>query len=348
MKRLISLLLPVFIMVLSFLSCDLGGFQDLAEMIDPTTPIGLNSYSYMRATTDAGNIVTVSITYNEPDGSGIGEFVLNVVVDDVSDADSANWKTEVYMIRTTYTLSTGIINHAPYFAYHNTYKAGLGNATQSDDPDEFDQIVPSIYLDYVYDDPISFDDTSVPGILTYAGNDYTSFSTLYDNIMNESTDEERAKQFMHMYELTIITSQTKIDGFGGMGMIGYLGRTVALKGIRVGTFELTSKGTFSNTSDFDYKGYSDYQGMTIQGLQRSNSGTSGDGSMSGTVTFTLEGSAQTWTGSVNYDAIVLEDTLPTGDYYLIKFDGIDDQGTQVDPLETTNPGSYDYSDILTP
>ena len=174
--------------------------------------------------------------------------------------------------------------------------------------------------------------------MTYDGNDYTSVVTLYDNIMGEAIDV-RAKRFMQMYELTIITSQTKIEGFRGMGMIQYLGRTVAFKGIRVGTFEVTS--------DFNYKGYSDYQGLTIHGLQRSQSGMSGDGNMSGTVDFTLGGS-QTWTGSVNYDAIVLENTLPTKGYYKIRFDGIDDQGTNVDSLQTTNPGSFNYTDIFIP
>lgn len=343
MKRLVCILLPLVIGALIFVSCDIGGFQDLAEMIDPTTPIGENSYSYMRTTTDGdGNNVTELITHNEPDGDGNGEFVFIVLVDDDDDLDPANWKADASLIRATYNLSGADITLTPYFVYYNTYAAGLGNAKQSDDPSDFDKIVDATILSYVTAAHI-FDD-SVAGTMTYDGNDYTSVVTLYDNIMGKAIDV-RAKQFMQMYELTIITSQTKIEGFGGMGMIQYLGRTVAFKGIRVGTFELTSEGTFSNTSDFNYKGYSDYQGLTIHGLQRSQSGMSGDGNMSGTVDFTLGGS-QTWTGSVNYDAIVLENTLPTKGYYKIRFDGIDDQGTNVDSLQTTNPGSFDYTDIL--
>jgi hypothetical protein len=344
MKRLVYSLLPLIISVTAVISCDIGGFQDLAEMIDPNSAIGTNSYSYLRASTDLdGNDVTTAITYSAPDGGGNGEFVLTVVVDDETVVDA--FKTQVYMVRTTYNLAGGIITHTPYFAYRNTYKSGLGNATQSDEPDEFDTIVPETYLNLL-SGPIPFDDTSIPGTLSYGGNDYTSFATLHDNVMNESTAEERAKQFMHMYEFTIITSQTKIEGFGGMGMIQYLGRTVSFNGIRTGTFELTSEGTLSNTSDFNYKSYSDYQGLTMQGLQRSSTGTSGDGNMSGTVTFTLQGSSQTWTGSVNYDTIVIEDTLPVSGNYIIKFDGIDDVGTGVDPLQTTNPGSFDYSDLF--
>jgi len=345
MKRLICILLPLVIGALLFFSCDIGGFQDLAEMIDPTTPIGENSYSYMRTTLDGTNNVTELITYSESDGDGNGELVFIVLVDDADDLDPANWKLHVSMIRADYILSDTTITLKPYIVYHNQYTAGLTNATQRDDPDDFDQIVSLTHLNYVTDDH-SFDD-SVADTLTYDSNNYTSVTTLYDNIMRESDAMVRAKQFMQMYELTIITSQTKIEGFGGMGMIQYLGRTVAFKGIRVGTFELTSEGAFSNTTDFNYKGYSDYQGLTIHGLQRSQSGTSGDGNMSGTVDFTLVGS-QTWTGSVNYDAIVLDDTLPKGGVYLIKFDGIDDQGTGVNPLQTTNPGSFDYTDIFIP
>jgi hypothetical protein len=185
----------------------------------------------------------------------------------------------------------------------------------------------------------------VAGTLTYDGNDYTSVAILYDNIMLES-NAVRANHFMQMYELTIITCQTKIEGFGGMGMLQYLGRTVALNGIRTGTYDLTAEGTINNTTDFDFKNYSDYQGLTLNDLQRSSSGTSGDGNMSGTVYFTLIGS-QTWTGSVTYDSIELTDTLPSGGVYLIKFfNGIDEQGTGADPLQTTNPGSFDYTGIL--
>ena len=191
----------------------------------------------------------------------------------------------------------------------------------------------------------TFDD-SVEGTLTYDGNDYTSVPTLFDDIIAETDAAVRAKQFMHMYEYTIITSQTKIEGFGGMGMLQYIGRTVAFKGIRVGTFELTSKGTINNQTSFQFKGYSDYRGLAMEGLQRSNTNTSGDGAMSEEVDFTIQGSSDTWTGSVNYDAIVLDGTLPKGGYYLIKFDVLDETGTQVNPLLTTNPGQFDYTDII--
>ena len=346
MKRLLYVMIPICITLIALLSCDIGGFQDLAELIDPNSPIGTNSYSFLHATTADGNNVTIALTYNEPDGSGNGEFVLTVVVDDVTDVD--NKKTEIYMVRTTYNLAGSTMTHTPYFAYHNTYKAGLGNASQDDDPAKFSSIVPDTYLNTYANGGISFDNSSLPVTLTYAGDDFTSFATLHDNIMSESTDAERAKQFMHMYELTIITSQTKIEGFGGLGMLQYIGRTVAFNGIRAGTFELTSSGTFSNTSDFNFKDCSDYQGMKLQGLQRSSSNRDGNGNMTGTVTFTLQGTSQTWTGTVNYDTIVLQSTLPVDGDYLIKFDGIDVTGIPVDPLLTTNPGSFDYSDIFTP
>ena len=339
MKRLVCILLPLGIGALIFVSCDIGGFQDLAEMIDPTTPIGENSYSYMRTTTDGdGNNVTELITYNEPDGDGNGELAFISIVDDIAGA-----KVTVSLARATYNLSGTNITLAPYFAYYNEYSAGLGNAKQSDDPSDFEQVVSTTFLDDITG-AHTFDD-SVSDTLTYDDNNYTSIAALYDNIMGKAKDV-RAKQFMQMYELTIITSQTKIEGFGGMGMIQYLGRTVALNGIRVGTYNLTSEGTFNNTTDFDFKNYSDYQGLTLNGLQRSQSDRHGDGNMSGTVDFTLVGSSETWTGSVNYDAIVLENTLPTKGYYKIIFDGIDDQGTNVDSLQTTNPGSFDYTAIL--
>ena len=337
-------ILILFVGALIFASCNVGGYQDLGEVIDPTTPIGENSYSYMRTTQDSdSNNVTELITYNEPDGDGNGELVFTVLVDDADDPVPANWKLHVSMIRADYKLSGATITLTPYIVYYNKYTEGLTNATQSNDPDDFDQIVSQTYLDYVTGDH-SFDDSGAD-TLTYEGNDYTNLSSLFDNIMGKP-EEDRAKQFMQMYELTTIASHTKLEGFGGMGMLQYLGRTVTLKGIRAGTYDLTSEGTLSNTTDYDYKNYTDYQCLTIHGLQRTDSGISGDGSMSGTVTFTLVAGA-TYTGSVTYDTIVLENTLPKGGAYRIKFDEIDD-GTDVDPLQTTNPGSYDYTDIFTP
>ena len=341
MKRFLYILLPVSIMLLATLSCDLGGYTDLAEMIDPTTSMGDNSYSYMRTRLEGGTgyNVTEAITYSEPDASGNGDLAFVSVIDVIADD-----KVTVSMARASYSLSGTDITLSPYLVYYNEYAAGTGNAKQRDDAAEFDEIVSAEFISDITGDH-TFDD-SVEGTLTYDGNDYTSVPTLFDDIIAETDAAVRAKQFMHMYEYTIITSQTKIEGFGGMGMLQYIGRTVAFKGIRVGTFELTSEGTFNNQTSFEFKGYSDYRGLSMEGLQRSNTNTSGDGAMSEEVDFTIQGASDTWTGSVNYDAIILEGTLPTGGYYLIKFDVLDEDGTQVDPLEVTNPGQFDYTDIL--
>jgi hypothetical protein len=336
---MVSILLPVIITIWTFLSCDIGGFQDLAEMIDPTTSMGENSYSYMRTRVDGGNNVTEGITCSEPDVSGNGDLAFVSVVDVIADE-----KVTISMARASYSLSGTNITLSPYLVYYNEYAAGTGNAKQRDDPSSFDEIVSAAFIADVSGGH-TFEGSGTD-TLTYDGNDYTSVPTLFDAIMEESDAEIRATQFMHMYEYTVITSQTKIEGFGGLGMLGYIGRTVSFKGIRVGTFELTSEGTFNNQTSFQFKGYSDYKGLTMEGLQRSNTDRDGNGTMSEEVAFTIQGSADTWTGSVNYNAIVLEGTLPKQGYYLIKFDGIDDVGTQVDPLETTNPGEFDYRDII--
>jgi hypothetical protein len=190
------------------------------------------------------------------------------------------------------------------------------------------------------------------GELTYGSHVYKRMDFVYDAIMAEPMGpEDRERDIMRMYELTTISSQVKIKGFGGIGMFDYFNETNRLKGIRSGYYDLIVSGKLIGgvTTTFAYAGYSDHAYMTLDGRETSKTGygsaDNGDGNMEESVTLTISGeSGDTWTVVVDYTDIILDDTLPQGTYS-VKV-GTDD-AQDVDAV-IFQPGHFDYTTILDP
>jgi hypothetical protein len=160
---------------------------------------------------------------------------------------------------------------------------------------------------------------------------------------------DREEQLMKMYDLSIVSSQSKIDGFGGKGMLQYMGKTSLFDGFRFGSFDLEPswKGVplFSSViTDFEYRDYSDNAYIVLNGKQRSDANMSGNGEMSGTVSFTAQGNTTTWNCSVNYGNIELEKTLGSAGDYIVTIDGI----PYTVSFQHVNPGFFSFTNILDP
>jgi hypothetical protein len=321
------------IMVATFTSCSLGGFKDIGEEIDPAEPMGEDSTSYMRTEVSGNDKAVELITIEDPDAENSGMIAIMRATDD----DAGNKITAV-LTRATYIIDDPNITIYPYIEYRNEYKyttnpGGSYGASQS----EFDEGTSETH---------SFDVDDPNAELVYSGNRYKRIDYIYQWIIDSSLDKER--DMMKMYELTIMASHCKIDGFGGMGMLSYLTRPdpVQFKGIRAGTFDLdASGGLLTNvTTTFEYIGYSDYAYMYLDGTQVSVSDNNGAGSMSGSVDATVTGNPGSWNVNVDYSAISIVGTLPDGTYGIT----IDSSATvDVDAVIFT-PGNFDYTGILDP
>jgi hypothetical protein len=327
MKQLIAPILSILIL-LSFTACNLGGFTEVGEENDPTTPMGDNSQTYFRTASD-GVVNTVELITMQNPGGTSGEIALFQL-----DDDSSSQVKSVVMVRATYTEGGGNLTIFPYFRYENEYKSKDPQSTaQGATREEYPAGFSTVYSNYA---------ESLGTSITVGGLVYTWIGTVHQTILDETNAGTRADMMMRLFDLTMIYSQSKIKGFGSTGTVIYLGKTSQFKGTRTGTFNFSPSGISTITTHFDYTNYSDFENMTVNGRQTSVTNRSGDGSMADTVSFAITGaSGPAVDGSVEFDAIVLTATVSSSGTYGV---------TIVGPVESVdhnenNPGFTSYDDL---
>jgi len=320
------------VLITLFLITTCGSYTDIAEENDPTTPLGENSKTFMRTSTD-GSINTVEmITMQDPVG-GRGEIDIVQINDDIAGAVKT-----VVMLRSAYELSgADIIVLHPLFRYEGDFKTKDPQSSSGATREEYSQ---GFSTSFSYTD-----NGGDPPTVTIDGFTYTSFPHVIQDVIDLGASQERADRMMLLTDLSMIHSQIKIKGFGGLGMSQYFGPPSRFKGTRVGTFDLSLSGLTTVTSHFDYAGYSDYEGLYHNGRQTSKTGRDGDGSMSGTASFTAKGNDTTVLGSIDFSKIVLTATVSSDGYYDVTVDGGDIWEV---PHDVTNPGNpaMSYLEIL--
>lgn len=155
-----------------------------------------------------------------------------------------------------------------------------------------------------------------------------------------STVDDAACAFQ-LANLAVLSSQARIIGFGGVGMTQY-SEPESFVGTVAGDVRVAlSHKITSPTTDITYTGFTDFAGVAIAGTQTTRVDTSGDGSMSGTVTFSLQPEAPlpAITGTILYgpgdDAIQISSGFASGGRYVVTLDG---GGTaRVDPVGAPSP-----------
>jgi hypothetical protein len=320
-------------LTLAFVSCGLAGYNDLGEAINPYLQLGAESKTYMRTESAVGGDAVELITLSDPDEENRGGIIIMEIIDETT-------LFTVKISRGTYELAGGSIAIDIFVEYENAYKptsnpSGNPGASQTEfSPDK------RIEFAFVQED--------VQATIALDGTLYKRVDLILDSILAKSSPD-REEQLMKMYDLTIVASQSKIDGFGGKGMLGYIGKTTLVEGFRFGSFDLRPnwKGVplFSSViTEFHYDKYSDNSYVVLTGKQSSEASMGGNGSMSGTVSFTLQGSATNWSCSVDYGNIVLSETLGSAGFYEVTI-----QGTPYTvSFEHVNPGFFSFTDILDP
>ncbi len=336
MKRLVTLSIPL---LLFFMLISCGGITDVGEENDPTIPMGDDSSTYMRTSSDGNTSTVEMVTIEDPDADNRGEIAL-FQMDDTDNDPQTDIKT-VLIVRATYQIAGVKITVYPYFRYENDYQAKDPQGSAGATREEYAEGT-SVQYDFTPD--------GGGGTIKLDNFTFTRVDGIYDNIMAEAVTYTRAVQMMRMYELTIMFSQTKIEGFGGLGMSNYLDKTSRFKGTRIGTFDLSPETRWENLemwvkTHFDYETYSDFSSMTLNGRQTSDAKRNGNGTMWGTVDITVSGTANTWPGSVKYDALVITATVASSGYYEVTLDDGVPVTENVD-YATTNPGNFTFTDIL--
>jgi len=127
--------------------------------------------------------------------------------------------------------------------------------------------------------------------------------------------------------LAVLTSEVRIIGFGGPGMLQYNSPFTYVGTLSGGVEVGLSGGLFTtSTTDINYMSFSDFSGVSLDGEQITYADSGGNGHMQGTVAFTFEpttnGAPGTEvTGSIKYDAVQIGSGVASGGTYLVALAG---------------------------
>jgi len=162
---------------------------------------------------------------------------------------------------------------------------------------------------------------------TVAGTTGT-YTNLYDVVGAASTGtQEDAEDVFRLINLPLFTSQVRVVGFGGAGMVNYRATTEFQAALTTATpsfFSLvvTSPYTKPDTT-FTYSAFEDLSGIVFDGPQRTIVDLHGDGDMSGVVNFVLRHGATdadvSIRGSIDYDNVKILNGVAGGGTYKISF-----------------------------
>lgn len=139
--------------------------------------------------------------------------------------------------------------------------------------------------------------------------------------------------------LAVMTTQVRIIGFGGPGMLQYRSPET-FEGTLAGTVRVAMSGGLTSPDvDITFTGLQDFPGVQLDQGQRTNTDSGGNGKTLGTVAFTFQPNpadtaTPAITGTVEYD-LQIANGYAAGGQYTIAFDG-GATGT-VDPTAPPSP-----------
>jgi hypothetical protein len=324
-------LLIVLVINLSglILSCNMDGYHDLAESVNRFTQLGPDATTYMRTCVlesgPAAELMTFS-DLRETYGSCVSMRVI-----DQGD------KVKVVLELGTFQISEDQIELEYGLRFLNTYMrtpnpSGVSGATQEE-------------LSPPNQDALYWQHDRVAGIIRIGEKRYLKTDRIFDTILSQESSDW-PDQFMKLFLLCTMAAHARIEGFGGIGMLQYIGKTTHFDGLLFGDMAFSVAGLTTLTTTFKYTNHSDIGCVILDGEIVNRSDLSGTGEMNGGLAFTIECAENTWQGSVDYSAIRISETLPSSGEYRLTFGGSDSIYTA--PYDYGNPGRFDLTDILDP
>jgi hypothetical protein len=151
--------------------------------------------------------------------------------------------------------------------------------------------------------------------------------------LGRATEHDAACAYQ-VTSLAVESSEVRIIGFGGSGMLQYQ-HAATFVGTVAGTVRVSMSGYLQNTTRIEYAGFADQTGISVSGAQVTDADLSGDGHMSGIVAFTLtplsadpSAASTSITGQIDYggagnsaDAVQISNGNPAGGFYVTTIDG---------------------------
>jgi len=303
----------------------MDGYNDLGEPVNRFSQFGQNATTYMcTRTSDTGPEVKL-MTFSD-----LSECFGNCVSVHIIDRSD---KIQVVLDLGTFQIFEDQIKLETFYRYRNAYfctssPSSMPGATQEE---------------LITKDFFQWEQNQVEGTIRIDDTQYLNVDRVLDTILSNRTPGWQ-DQFMKMFILCTMVAHTRIEGFGGVGMLQYIGKTTPFNGLLFGVMEMGVEGLTTLTTRFRYMDHCDIACMVMNGQIINQTDLSGTGEMEGGLSFVIECLQNTWEGYVDYSNIIISETLPNeGNYVLTIGDS-----TWIMHHDYGNPGMFDLTDVLDP
>jgi hypothetical protein len=145
----------------------------------------------------------------------------------------------------------------------------------------------------------------------------------------ESVDvhtQKGAEAVFRLFNLPVLTSQVRLLGFGGGSMTQYVDQTASFGGLIRNRFTVSVESWLSPNTLIAYFQLEDLTGIVVDGPQKSNVDTSGNGQMEGVLNFLMRGtggvSDVAIRGHLDYGELQIRNGVAAGGEYSLVIDGI--------------------------
>jgi hypothetical protein len=147
----------------------------------------------------------------------------------------------------------------------------------------------------------------------------TALGDVVDRI--DVTTQAGAEDAFRLFNLPIFTSQARLLGFGSGAMTQYAGSTAEFIAIIRNDFTVNVQSLLDPNTDITYRQFEELTGIVVDGLQRTDVNTSGNGSMSGVLSFVMRGTTEVLRGSLDYQGLGIGDGVAASGTYTLTLDG---------------------------
>lgn len=291
-------ILALLLACLAATGCDKSGIHALGRTRDTLGPCQGPTETWLRATPEGTEIFLIGEATVATDGTPVPGCFARALVENNS---STNLEYGSY----TGTATEGTFSYAAEYDFRYQPERGI----LSRDGAERIEHDPPITV------PIELEVDGDELVLTYQTEERRLVNIL-DVIDALDVDTmEGALDVMRMYNLPLFTSQVRMLGFGSSGMTQYLDNEQAFAGTIANTFSVVVREVLNPKTYITYNAFEDLTGIVHEGQQRTYVNLSGDGTMEGTVDFTMEGRTRTIRGTIDYMNLTIDNGVAGGGTY---------------------------------
>jgi len=287
----------------------LGPYQIIGQELDPTVPLG-DQPTWIQATPQQ----TTLLVFATPDAGLSAPFTLTTIARDQS--------TVIYAGTYSATATQVTLNSQYKYVLKNQNNLPV---TSRDGAQRFN-----------VDAGATYTSTLDGGVLTLTGSpalgSFVSFPQALANL--KATNQAEADCLLRVYDLTVISSETRILAFNGPSIIQYT-NPASFNGVLSGDINISVESLFNPNVTLTYQDFSDFSGFVLNGVQYTNTDLSGNGHVSNKVSFSMtrpspDGGApqSVIAGVVGYGnadgsppSILISAGTPTGGAYTLDLDG---------------------------